>query len=285
MEGVVPDLSTTGLNHDNHMYSSMLPHDDTMNVFDFQNPDIIHSLLPTDFELAPHLPDDKHCLSCSCGTTASTAKASVSTIDSNSSVEDRLDSVVELVQNAGFRNMDDMIISYYTTTFDDDSNIFYEQRMSRKRGLPTMLSRIRSSTAGWHEYEREAYESEILKNAESLLVGECRRLSTSATFKERLAQLRSGDIQFPTSSSFSTPHDSGISSGRGDTSASQVSTSGFSHPKDWLSEELPNVWELVSALSGCRPGSQSVAAVLLTLSFADHLRADEMRLLLESIAP
>lgn len=306
MMEVIPHLPATGPNHINDSYGSFLPHDDAMNVFDFQDPlpsrndisdqcsqngnmlsDFVDSLLPTDMELGPpRLPlHDHHCPSCCCSSTGSTTKSS--NVDSGSSMEERFDFVVESVQNAGFKNMDDMVLSYYTAAFDEDSDMFHEQRMSRKRGLPAVLSRLRGSTGAWPEYEREAYQAEVLKNAESLLVGEFRRLFASPAFQECLTHLRSGAVHSPpppSSSSSSSLPDSGFSSGTGNTPASQSFASGVSHPRTWLSEELPNVWKLVSALSGCRAGSQPVATVLLTLCFADHLQAEEVRLLLQSTA-
>ncbi|RYP08966.1 hypothetical protein DL764_001577 [Monosporascus ibericus] len=303
MEDVVPDLSTAGLDHIHNSNGSLLPHDDTMNDFDFQEPlparhdisdqcsqngdllsDFVDSLPPTDVEMPHRLSRESHCPSCCCSSTGSATKAF--TVDSGSSMEERFDSVVEFVQNSGFKSIDDMVLSYYTAAFDEDSDIFHEQRMSRKRGLPVMLSRLRSSTAAWREYEREAYQAEVLKSAESLLVGECRRLFASPAFHERLAHLRSGAMHPPppSSSSSSSFHDGGFSSGTSNTAASQSFASSVSNPKTWLSEELPNVWKLVSALSGCRAGSQPVAAVLLTLCFAEHLQAEDVRLLLQSTA-
>lgn len=297
MEDVVSDLSGTGLNHINNSYNSLLNHDDTMNVFDFEDSlttknnisdrcsqnenmrsDLVGSLLSTDAGFVPRLFHD-HCPSCCCGSTGSSTKAS--TVDSDSSIEERFDFVVESVQNAGFKDIDDMVLAYYTASFNEESDIFHEQRMSRKRGLPAMLSRLRGSTAAWQEYEREAYQAEILNNAESILVGECRRLFTSPAFKERLADLQSGAIlSSPRSPSSSSSYESRISSGTGNTGASCCFAPSLSHSKTWLLEELPNVWKLVSALSGCRAGSQPVATVLLTLCFADHLQAEQLRMLL-----
>lgn len=190
--------------------------------------------------------------------------------------------------------------------------MFQEQRMSRKRGLPIVLSGLSNSAASWNAYEREGYQTQVLKSAESLLVDECQQLFASSAFKERLAGLRSGAmhtgsiapsaLSIASSSSASYPLSSGSSRASfpsyGDSGLSSINHSPASdspHPgkpgqmgsadlKYWLIEELPNVWKLISSLSGCRPGSQPVATVLLTMCLARHFPADEVRLLLQSVA-
>lgn len=221
------------------------------------------------------------------GTATKTTRGSAlpSTTPLPSTMEDRFELISESVRHAGFKSMDDMILSYYTAALDEDSDMCHEQRMSRKRGLPAILSALRISAATWDEYERQGYQAEILESAESLLVHECRELFSSSAFKHRLSHLHSPLTPHTPSSSSSLDGDGGFENPGGNTAAPHQSVFMYqttSHLRVWLSEELPNVWKLISALSGCRAGSQPVATTLLTLCFAQRLRADDAALLLHS---
>ncbi|PHH66867.1 hypothetical protein CDD81_5219 [Ophiocordyceps australis] len=302
--GGASSLSATDLNHVNSCFDSLLANDDPMSVFDFGDPmtsrddgssgysqsghmlsDSIDCLLPMDVDSRPH--NTCHCPTCCCNGLASTTKAS-SDVSSDCSLEDRFDSIVEAIHKAGFENIDDMLLSYYTAGFDEDSEMFHEQRMSRRRGLPALLSKLRDTSTSWQQHERDGYQTEILTSAEDLLVSECRHLFESKVFKERLSHLRSGALHSPPPSSSASASSPPLTDGPGSDMFNVGSPSLFAsdalHAKVWLSEELPNVWKLVSVLSGCRASSESVTSMLLTLCFADHLQMDQARQLLQRTA-
>jgi hypothetical protein len=337
--GMATAIGPNHQSNDDGASNPMLLDPNDINYFDLEDTNFAHSLLSaSDLDYTIHSTNDNSdiCNSnsgstsnnnsmndsyrspCTCGSGASRINdPSISTLDGNASLEDRFDFVADAVQNAGFKSIDDMIQSYYTTAFDDGSHMLHQQRLSRRRGLPVVLSALRESSRNWSEYEREAYQAEILNHAETLLGNECQQFFAGPAFKERLDQLRSAHstpqphrsspssvpsaLPSPCPSAFScspsqpTHHHhqhhhrqhryqrsrGGSNSDLGTCVPSPVGVS-HSRPRTWLSEELPNVWKLVSALSGCSASSQPVAMTLLILCFSNHLAQDEMKQLLQS---
>lgn len=87
-------------------------------------------------------------------------------------LEDRFEFMRVCASVAGFHSIDDMAKQYYTADFSHDSAISQEQRNSRHRQLPQLLSKLRKSVKTWTQWEAHRYQYEILKSAHSLIRAE-----------------------------------------------------------------------------------------------------------------
>jgi len=89
-------------------------------------------------------------------------------------MEGRIEYLIRCARRAGFQDLDSAITTFYTAKFDEDSECSIAQYLSRKRCLPNLLKELRSKTGSWKTREVQPYQDEILKSAESLLLGEMR---------------------------------------------------------------------------------------------------------------
>lgn len=89
-------------------------------------------------------------------------------------IEGRVEYVIKCARRAGFRDLDSAVTTLYTAEFDDDSECSIAQCFSRKRCLPSLLEELRSKTVSGKTREVQPYQDEVLKSAESLLIGEMR---------------------------------------------------------------------------------------------------------------
>lgn len=88
------------------------------------------------------------------------------------SMDERLDYLLERVEDAGFENFDSMVTAYYSSTFPESSPLSIEQSLSRERRLSRVLWEIFRSSTQWAVREREGFNEEITKICESLLITE-----------------------------------------------------------------------------------------------------------------
>lgn len=86
--------------------------------------------------------------------------------------DERFTSILEHVQAAGFESFDALVTAYYSDNFDESSALANEQRLSRNRRLPKVLSDLFHAADGWTPWERRGFHEEILKTAESMLISE-----------------------------------------------------------------------------------------------------------------
>ncbi|GJC96127.1 hypothetical protein ColKHC_04953 [Colletotrichum higginsianum] len=100
-------------------------------------------------------------------------RAHADTPDFHSS-QDRVRHVIEQAAAVGFETLDEAIAAYYTETFEDVPSLYQEQRLSRNRRLPRLLSTLQSAAKGWSEWERRGFQEQIAMGAEELLVQELR---------------------------------------------------------------------------------------------------------------
>ncbi len=91
-----------------------------------------------------------------------------------SSVEARFEYVLECARRVGFDTFDNMAAQYYASSFDPSSSLAMDQRVSRNRHLPALLSEIQERSADWSTWERRGYQDEALKIAENICALECR---------------------------------------------------------------------------------------------------------------
>lgn len=104
----------------------------------------------------------------SSSSSASSLNSGQSKLPGQRTIEDKIAHVVESAKAVGFKDLDSMITTYYTGTFEVMSQAHEWQRKSRSRGLGSLLHAINSSARGWSEYERQGYQSETFKVAEQL---------------------------------------------------------------------------------------------------------------------
>ncbi|KAG9186013.1 hypothetical protein G6011_02569 [Alternaria panax] len=89
-------------------------------------------------------------------------------------MEGRVEYLIRCARRAGFQDLDSAVSTLYTAKFDEDSECSIAQYLSRKRCLPNLLEELRSKTVSWKTREVQPYQDEVLKSAESLLIGEMR---------------------------------------------------------------------------------------------------------------
>ncbi|KAK4446923.1 transcription factor radR [Podospora aff. communis PSN243] len=94
------------------------------------------------------------------------------TTSSASSIDSRLDAVLERIDQLGFDSFDSLVTAYYAETFSGSSRVANEQRLSRNRRLPAVLAEIFRAASQWSAWERVGTNQETIKAAESLLVSE-----------------------------------------------------------------------------------------------------------------
>lgn len=88
------------------------------------------------------------------------------------SLDERFACIMEQVEAAGFESFDSMATAYYTQTFGNSSPLADEQRLSRNRRLPQVISDVYGATNQWTDWERKGFQDEIMKTAESMLSNE-----------------------------------------------------------------------------------------------------------------
>lgn len=88
------------------------------------------------------------------------------------SIDKRLESLLERVEDAGFENFDSLVTAYYSLTFPESSPLYIEQSLSRERRLSRVIWEIFRSSSQWAVREREGFNEEITKISESILITE-----------------------------------------------------------------------------------------------------------------
>lgn len=79
----------------------------------------------------------------------------------------------------GFDSFDSVVTAYYSHNFDGPSPLSTEQRLSRNRHLPKVLADVFDAAKNRRDWERRGLHDEILKQAESVLVSEGDRASST----------------------------------------------------------------------------------------------------------
>ncbi|KFA65626.1 hypothetical protein S40285_05346 [Stachybotrys chlorohalonatus IBT 40285] len=87
-------------------------------------------------------------------------------------LDQRFERIMEQVEAAGFENFDALVTTYYKAKFDDVSPLANEQRLSRNRRLPKVVSEIFQAASSWTPWERNGFHEELLKSTESMLTSE-----------------------------------------------------------------------------------------------------------------
>ena len=88
------------------------------------------------------------------------------------SLEERFERIMEQVEAAGFESFDALVATYYSAPFGEASPLANEQRLSRNRRLPKVVSDVFQATRQWSGWERTGFYEEILRSTETMLISE-----------------------------------------------------------------------------------------------------------------
>ncbi|SPQ24143.1 572f3c0a-a4b0-4d84-b773-914d2d4e6420 [Thermothielavioides terrestris] len=92
----------------------------------------------------------------------------------HATVEDRFSYVLACARRVGFDwDFDALATQYYAHDFEPGSALALEQRLSRKRRLPTLLAQLRQCSPTWSPGQRRGYQDETLRAAEEICAREC----------------------------------------------------------------------------------------------------------------
>lgn len=87
-------------------------------------------------------------------------------------VDKRFEFVLDCARTSGFKNFDSLVTAYYNSSFDNASSLAHEQRLSRNRGLPRVISDVFQAADNWSDWERRGFYEEILRMTEAMLTSE-----------------------------------------------------------------------------------------------------------------
>jgi hypothetical protein len=88
-----------------------------------------------------------------------------------SSIDERIEWILECALDTGFENFDELVTAYYNATFESPT-LSNEQRLSRNRRLPTVIADIFEAADQWSDWEKRGFYEELLKATESMLISE-----------------------------------------------------------------------------------------------------------------
>ncbi|PCD44608.1 hypothetical protein AU210_000065 [Fusarium oxysporum f. sp. radicis-cucumerinum] len=166
-------------------------------------------------------------------------------------MERKIAYIVECAKTLGFRDFDSVVTTYYTRSFEVMSRAHDMQRVSRIRGLGSVLRTIDASAEAWPHHESQIYQAEIFKAAEHLYRAEFQRAIDSGTLMvlEERQRLKEDEMNRP---------------------AVKLT----SHKSELLSQ-LPNLWTFLLELSECNPPTSFNALLHYYLSYQKDVAADQ----------
>ncbi|KAL7906322.1 hypothetical protein GGI35DRAFT_487513 [Trichoderma velutinum] len=171
---------------------------------------------------------------------------------------ERIGSIMETVQAAGFDSFDALVSAYYCDTFGEASPLANEQRLSRNRRLPKVIDDVFQATKGWSTWERRGFQEEILKTAESMLISE--GAGARSFVMSKIEPLL--DSHDPTNL--------------------EATADALFNLKRSIQDELPNSWALTMALaSGTRNSfqrdrSNTALATTLLVNFSGRMPKEQL---------
>ncbi|KAL7934555.1 hypothetical protein V8C35DRAFT_31366 [Trichoderma chlorosporum] len=192
--------------------------------------------------------------------------------------DERIGSIMENIQAAGFDSFDALVSAYYCDTFGESSPLANEQRLSRNRRLPKVIDDVFRATKGWSTWERRGFQEEILKTAESMLISESAGARSSIMAKiEPLL-----DSHDPTNPESTAEGLLNLKRSIQD-EVSKYAIKHFQSSKSTAnSMKLPNSWALTMALaSGARNSfqrdrSNTALATTLLVNFSGRIPKDQL---------
>ncbi|KAF5687176.1 hypothetical protein FDENT_5500 [Fusarium denticulatum] len=114
-------------------------------------------------------------------------------------MERKIAYIVDCAKMLGFRDFDSVVKTYYTSSFEVMSRAHDMQRVSRIRGLGSVLRTINASAETWPHHEGQIYQAEVFKAAEHLYRAEFQRAIDSGALMvlEQRRRLKEDEINRP----------------------------------------------------------------------------------------
>ncbi|KAL9575833.1 hypothetical protein ACKAV7_000075 [Fusarium commune] len=114
-------------------------------------------------------------------------------------MERKIAYIVDCAKTLGFRHFDSVVTTYYTSSFEVMSRAHDMQRVSRIRGLGSVLRTIDASAEAWPHHESQIYQAEIFKAAEHLYSAEFQRAIDSGALMvlEERQRLKEDEMNRP----------------------------------------------------------------------------------------
>ncbi|KAH7324590.1 hypothetical protein B0I35DRAFT_475824 [Stachybotrys elegans] len=174
------------------------------------------------------------------------------------SLEERFEPIMQQVEASGFESFDALVTAYYSENFGDASPLANEQRLSRNRRLPKVVSEVFQAASGWSSWEKTGFHEELLKSTEAMLMGE--GSAARANLMSTMGPLV--DAQ--------------------DTMGTPRTAEALHSMKRTIQNEVPNSWALCMALatdqraSWQRDRSNTALATILLLNFSGRIPNDQL---------
>ncbi|KAH7190015.1 hypothetical protein BKA60DRAFT_664604, partial [Fusarium oxysporum] len=114
-------------------------------------------------------------------------------------MERKIAYIVDCAKTLGFRDFDSVVTTYYTNSFEVISRAHDMQKVSRIRGLGSVLRTIDASAETWPHHESQIYQAEIFKAAEHLYRAEFQRAINSGALMvlEERQRLKEDEMNRP----------------------------------------------------------------------------------------
>ncbi|KAF5560469.1 hypothetical protein FPHYL_6612 [Fusarium phyllophilum] len=109
-------------------------------------------------------------------------------------MERKIAHIVDCAKTLGFRDFDSVVTTYYTSSFEVMSRAHDMQRVSRIRGLGSVLRTINSSAEVWPHHESQIYQAEVFKAAEHLYRAEFQRAIDSGALMALEERMKEDEI-------------------------------------------------------------------------------------------
>ncbi|KAF5988515.1 hypothetical protein FCOIX_424 [Fusarium coicis] len=109
-------------------------------------------------------------------------------------MERKIAYIVDCAKMLGFRDFDSVVTTYYTSSFEVMSRAHDMQRVSRIRGLGSVLRTLDASAEGWPQHESQIYQAEIFKAAEHLYRAEFQKSINSGALMVLEGRMKENEI-------------------------------------------------------------------------------------------
>lgn len=98
--------------------------------------------------------------------------------------------ITKLARAGGFRTVDEFITAYYSSSVRSMPHLANQQRLSRKRGLPRIVSSVCTAASQWPIGEEQALHREVIVCTETIVAKETQQSQESLQLAlRRLASL------------------------------------------------------------------------------------------------
>ncbi|RYP75283.1 hypothetical protein DL771_002503 [Monosporascus sp. 5C6A] len=87
-------------------------------------------------------------------------------------MDERVGCALTYLRTVGFKNIDELVCTYYGQQFQEASFLYNEQRLSRNRRLPGVVASVFCAATKWSAWESRGFHEEILKATEAMLISE-----------------------------------------------------------------------------------------------------------------